>query len=78
MYFHHIFAQFGNPKIVPNESEFDFGDINEGEIVSHNFIIINGGTNILKIDSVKASCGCTAAIHAKTELVPNDSTINKS
>ena len=69
-----IFAQFGNSKIVPNEKEFDFGDIIEGELVSHNFIIINGGTNTLKIDRVKASCGCTAAIPAKTELIPNDST----
>lgn len=69
-----VFAQFGDSKIIPNEKEFDFGDILEGEQVSHNFIIINGGTNTLKIDRVKASCGCTAAAPTKNELKPNDST----
>lgn len=69
-----INAQFGNPKIVPYETEFNFGDITEGVKVSHNFIIFNRGTNILKIERVKASCGCTAAVPSKTELAPNDST----
>ena len=72
-----MYAQFGNPKIIPQEKEFDFGDILEGEVVSHNFVILNGGTNTLKIEKVKASCGCTAANPSKTELVPNDSTTIK-
>ena len=69
-----INAQFGNAKIVPFEKEFDFGDINEGEKVSHDFIVFNRGTNTLKIERVKASCGCTAAFPTKTELIPGDST----
>jgi hypothetical protein len=69
-----IFAQFGNPKIVPHENEFDFGDIQEGEKVVHKFVIFNRGLDTLKISKVKASCGCTAANPSKTELMPEDST----
>jgi hypothetical protein len=70
-------AQFGNPKIVPHESDFNFGDITEGVKVSHDFIVFNRGNNILKIERVKASCGCTAATPSKSELAPNDSTTIK-
>ncbi|MCB9260436.1 MAG: DUF1573 domain-containing protein [Ignavibacteriales bacterium] len=69
-----VFAQFGNPKIVPLEQEYNFGDIIEGEKVTHDFIIFNRGTDKLVIDKVKASCGCTAANPTKTELLPEDST----
>ena len=69
-----ILAQFGTPKIVPLEREFDFGDISEGEIVTHDFIIFNKGLDVLKISKVKASCGCTAVEPSKKELVPEDST----
>lgn len=72
-----LFAQFGEPKIVPHEKEFNFGDVKAGEVVSHNFIIFNRGGDVLKITRVKASCGCTAAEPAKTELAPEDSTIIK-
>lgn len=69
-----LFAQFGNPKIVPLEKEFDFGEIKEGETVSHDFIILNQGGDILEITKVKASCGCTAANPSKKQLAPGDST----
>ena len=48
-----VFAQFRNPKILPLETEYDFGNIKEGEVVSHNFVIFNKGTDILKIDKIK-------------------------
>jgi len=69
-----ILAQFGSPKIVPMEENFDFGDIKEGEIVEHDFIIFNRGTDVLEINRVKASCGCTAVTPSKTRLIPDDST----
>ena len=69
-----LFGQFGDPEIVPHLKSFNFGDISEGEIVSHDFIIFNRGTNILKINRVKASCGCTAAMPEKSELEPGEST----
>jgi len=69
-----VFAQFGSPKILPLEKEFDFGDIIEGETAIHEFVIFNDGGDTLKISKVKASCGCTAANPTKTELAPDDST----
>ena len=47
------------PEILLSESSFDFGDIIEGEVVSHKFVIKNIGDASLLISSAKGSCGCT-------------------
>ncbi|PID59524.1 MAG: hypothetical protein CR986_05675 [Ignavibacteriae bacterium] len=67
-------AQFANPQIATLEESFDFGDIKRGEIVTHNFVLFNSGSDTLKILNVKASCGCTAAKPIKNKLLPGDST----
>lgn len=41
------------------ESNFDFGIIDEGEIVSHTFQFTNTGSEPLIISDAKGSCGCT-------------------
>lgn len=69
-----LIAQIEGPKIVAPQSEHDFGKINEGEIVSHNFVVYNRGDDTLTIARVKASCGCTAAKPSKNILLPGDST----
>ncbi len=69
-----IFAQFGNPKIVALEKKYDFGNIVEGQILKHDFIIYNNGNDTLTISNVRASCGCTAAKPTKDKLLPEDST----
>lgn len=48
-----------NPEIKFNEMEFDFGTINEGDIVNHIFKFTNVGKAPLIIDKATASCGCT-------------------
>jgi len=68
------FAQLMNPKIMVWEDEYDFGDIIQGDKVSHTFIINNNGGDLLKIENVRASCGCTAAILGKEEIAPGKST----
>ncbi|MBI9070019.1 MAG: DUF1573 domain-containing protein [Melioribacteraceae bacterium] len=68
------FGQSGTPKIVIAENEFDFGDIKEGVIVEHDFIIKNEGDSKLTITRVRASCGCTAASPNKNVLEPGEST----
>jgi hypothetical protein len=40
-------------------TEFDFGTVNEGEIVNHIFEFTNTGKSPLIIDKAVASCGCT-------------------
>lgn len=69
-----LIAQVDSPKIIVPEKEHNFGNINEGEVVSHNFVVYNRGEEILKIKRVKASCGCTAAEPTKNNLLPGDST----
>ena len=39
--------------------DYDFGEINQGESVSHNYKIKNIGSEDLIISSAKGSCGCT-------------------
>lgn len=39
--------------------DYDFGEINQGESISHNYKIKNIGSEDLIISSAKGSCGCT-------------------
>ena len=68
------FAQLMGPKLVAQQDEHDFGDIKQGEKVTHVFVITNSGGDLLTIKNVKASCGCTAALPEKNELAPGEST----
>lgn len=68
------FSQIIGPKASIKQTEYDFKDIQEGKIVNHNFTITNTGGDLLKITSVRASCGCTAANPNKSELKPGEST----
>ena len=68
------FAQNNTPKISVQPDEYNFGTIVQGDKVSHNFEIYNKGNAELRILDVRASCGCTAATPAKTNLLPGDST----
>lgn len=69
-----VFAQLMQPKLVLQQTSFDFGDIKQGETVSHIFVLTNSGGDLLKITNVQASCGCTAAVPEKSELAPGEST----
>jgi hypothetical protein len=48
----------------------DFGKITEGEVVMHTFTFKNTGSNPLKIENVKPSCGCTTPDWTKEEVAP--------
>ena len=69
-----VFGQLFQPKLILQQNSYNFGDIKQGEKVSHTFVISNGGGDLLKISDVKASCGCTAAAPEKNELAPGEST----
>src|SRR3989304_170994 len=68
------FAQLLDPKLVLQQNEHDFGDIKQGEKVSHIFVLTNSGGDLLKITDILPSCGCTAAMPEKNELTPGEST----
>lgn len=55
-------------------STWDFGQVAEGEVVKHNFIMANNSPRLIKIKGVDTSCGCTASVIAKTELQAGENT----
>ena len=54
------------------ESEFDFGEIKQGDIVSHNYNIKNIGNADLLISSAKGSCGCTVPEWPQDPIGPGE------
>lgn len=58
------------PAITFAESEFNFGDINQGEIVEHIFKFTNSGDAPLIIENASASCGCTVPEWPKDPIQP--------
>lgn len=67
-------AQFNNkiPKLVISKSSHDFGDVEEGKVVSAKIDLKNTGNDILKIDNVKTTCGCTAALLSSKTIKPGE------
>ncbi|MCB0514589.1 MAG: DUF1573 domain-containing protein [Chitinophagales bacterium] len=53
-----------------SESEFDFGDIKQGDVVKHTFKFKNTGNEPLIISSAKGSCGCTVPQWPKEPVAP--------
>ena len=47
------------PEIKMDNEVFNFGDIYQGESISHEFILRNIGDADLIISAAKGSCGCT-------------------
>lgn len=70
-----LFAQpqHQGPKIFSPNRFHNFGDLREGQVVSHDFIIKNIGTDTLVISNVRSSCGCTVAKLKVDKLAPGDS-----
>lgn len=62
-------AQAGG-KIVAVEAVHDFGTVTEGDTVKNTFVIKNDGPNLLKVERVQTSCGCTVAELKTKEIAP--------
>lgn len=60
------------PIIVFEEQNYDFGKIYIGDIVKHGFKFKNCGSGELIIKNVKSSCGCTAALVSKSNLLKDE------
>ena len=58
------------PMIQFEKTEFDFGKILQGEVVSYSFHFINAGTAPLIITSVDKSCGCTTGDFPRKPIDP--------
>lgn len=51
---------------------FDFGTVNEGEIVSHTFKFTNTGSEPLIVSDAKGSCGCTVPSKPTAPIAPGE------
>ena len=58
--------------LVFDESEFDFGDIHQGDQVEHVFNFQNQGTKPLILSNVATTCGCTAPYWPKEPIPPGE------
>lgn len=66
------------PKIAFETKSFNFGEIQEGKKVTHEFKFNNEGKTDLKIRKISASCGCTATSPSKRTIKPGSSGIIKA
>lgn len=60
------------PKITFQESEYNFGDIHQGEKAEHVFSFENSGTAPLILSNVNTTCGCTATNWPRDPIAPGD------
>ena len=58
------------PVIQFEKTEFDFGKILQGEVVSYTFHVTNAGNAPLIITSLEKSCGCTTGDFPKQPIEP--------
>jgi hypothetical protein len=60
------------PAIKFDETQFDFGTIDQGTHVEHVFKFKNTGEAPLMIVNAKSSCGCTIPEYTKAPVAPGD------
>ncbi len=71
-------------EVVENPTEItfskdlnDFGDMNQGDVVSTEFKFTNTGDHDLIISSARGTCGCTVPDWPKEPIKPGDSDVIK-
>lgn len=52
------------------ETTFDFGTVDEGEVVSHTYTFTNAGDEPLVLSNAKGSCGCTVPNWPREPIAP--------
>ena len=58
-------------KITLEETDFNFGSVNEGDVVKHTFKLKNVGNQPLLITDIRTSCGCTVPTWNKSPIAAN-------
>lgn len=65
-------AQTKPSSIKWTKETHEFGEIEKGKPVSHEFTFTNTTNETILITNVKPSCGCTAANYTKTPIKPGE------
>lgn len=58
------------PEMTFTETEFDFGTVEEGTVVEHEYRFTNTGNAPLIVVNAKGSCGCTVPTWSKEPIAP--------
>lgn len=67
-----------NPTEITFEKDsYDFGDIRQGDTVSHDFKFTNTGSHDLIITNARGTCGCTVPEWPKEPIKPGESNVIK-
>lgn len=61
-------------QIVENKT-FDFGELLRGTIAEKKVLIKNTGTEVLQLDNIEASCGCTGTAPSQRTVPPGQSAV---
>lgn len=61
------------PSMQVENPKYDFGEVYQGELVPHVYKFTNVGDEVLKIDRVQSSCGCTAVLLSEKSIPPGGS-----
>jgi hypothetical protein len=59
------------PRMTFDNTTHNFGDVLQGDTVSHNFRFTNSGNQPLVISNVVTTCGCTVPEWPKGPIAPN-------
>jgi hypothetical protein len=62
-----------NAQMDFDATEWDFGEITQGESVEYAFKFTNTGTEPLIISNAKGSCGCTVPVWPRVPVAPGES-----
>ena len=65
------------PNIEMLETSYNFGEIQQGESVTHDFILKNTGDADLIISAAKGSCGCTVPQWPKNPIAIGEEAVIK-
>ncbi len=59
-----------NARAVFKKTKHDFGKVKQGNVVTYEFLFTNEGDDVLRVDRVDTSCGCTAALVSAKKIEP--------
>lgn len=62
----------GQAILTFDSDAFNFGTVKVGQIVEHEFTLVNTGDAPLIISNVHASCGCTTPDYSKAPIAPGE------